>query len=62
MRTDELTTQHALLALQKENAVLMRELAKVQQRLTALLTAKGRELEQLQAQLTQASRQAMLGL
>ena len=54
MRTDELTMQHALLALQKENAVLMRELAKVQQRMTALLTAKGRELAQLQAQLAQA--------
>ena len=67
MRSEDLSLQHALMGLQQENLVLLRELAKVQQRMSALLASKTQELELLQAQLTQAcvalaSRDAVIGL
>ena len=54
MRTDDLQHQNAVRLLQNENVVLLREMGKAQQRITALLAAKAREFDLLQAQLLQA--------
>ena len=67
MRTEDLSQQNAVLLLQSENVVLMRELGKAQQRITALLATKAREFELIQAQLMQAcaavaKRDAIIGL
>lgn len=67
MRTEDLSQQNAVLLLQSENVVLMRELGKAQQRITTLLAAKAREFELLQTQLMQAcaavgKRDAIIGL
>lgn len=67
MRTEDLSQHNAVLLLQNENVVLMRELAKAQQRITTLLATKAREFELLQAQLMQAcaalaKRDAIIGL
>lgn len=67
MRTEDLSQQNAVLLLQSENVVLMRELGKAQQRITTLLATKAREFELIQAQLMQAcaavaKRDAIIGL
>ncbi len=67
MRTEDLSQQNAVLLLQNENVVLMRELAKAQQRITTLLATKARECELIQAQLMQAlaalaKRDAIIGV
>lgn len=54
MRTDDMQQQQLVRLLQNENVVLMREMGRAQQRITALLASKAREFDLLQAQLLQA--------